>query len=138
MLRPCCRYPQQHYYFLVCVFSPSCPIIDLQYFTLALYRHAPSTALQDASSQRVVINLLCSDEQAMCGLTDLVSSCLSKASSASSRSTSSGQQHQPFLRASLFTGVPPTIRFYTKGTKGKNKCIHSSQKYHPVSVLGTG
>ncbi|EYB97778.1 hypothetical protein Y032_0137g2017 [Ancylostoma ceylanicum] len=57
------------------------------------------------------------DEQTMCGLTDLVSSCLSKASGGHSR-TSSAQQPQPFLRASLFTGIPPTIRFYTKGTKG--------------------
>ncbi|EPB77465.1 Tubulin-tyrosine ligase family protein [Ancylostoma ceylanicum] len=57
-----------------------------------------------------------SDEQTMCGLTDLVSSCLSKASGGHSR-TSSAQQPQPFLRASLFTGIPPTIRFYTKGTK---------------------
>lgn len=77
------------------------------------------------------------DEQAMCGLTDLVSSCLSKASSASSRSTSSGQQHQPFLRASLFTGVPPTIRFYTKGTKvtKPNKKITSRLTWCHNSLL---
>ncbi|KJH53062.1 Tubulin-tyrosine ligase family protein [Dictyocaulus viviparus] len=52
----------------------------------------------------------------MCGLTDLVSSCLSKANNNRNR-VNSTQQTQPFLRASLFTGIPPTIRFYTKGTK---------------------
>ncbi|KAJ1349578.1 hypothetical protein KIN20_005169 [Parelaphostrongylus tenuis] len=57
------------------------------------------------------------DERAMCGLTDLVSSCLSKTGNGRSRSNSNTQQLQPFLRASLFTGIPPTIRFYTKGTK---------------------
>ncbi|CAB3402748.1 unnamed protein product [Caenorhabditis bovis] len=78
----------------------------------------------------------------MCGLSELVTSCLTsskrlngedeeeevdcptssnavlcngkrKTSSSSSTPTTA----QPFLRASQFTGVPPTIRFYTKGTK---------------------
>ncbi|CAI4229145.1 unnamed protein product [Auanema sp. JU1783] len=49
------------------------------------------------------------DEKSMCGLSDLVSSCLSK--------NRSSIETEPFLRSSLFTGVQPTIRFYTKGTK---------------------
>lgn len=76
----------------------------------------------------------------MCGLSDLVSSCLS--SSKSSRQQTQSKNNgdttiaslkvthstplcntkndctsAPFLKASQFTNVPPTIRFYTKGTK---------------------
>ncbi|CAI2347509.1 unnamed protein product [Caenorhabditis sp. 36 PRJEB53466] len=78
------------------------------------------------------------DEQRMCGLTELVTSCLSSKSSrdeeeeqeeseespiASKKgprglcSSKRNDNIQPFLRTSQFTNVPPTIRFYTKGTK---------------------
>ncbi|GMT19416.1 hypothetical protein PFISCL1PPCAC_10713 [Pristionchus fissidentatus] len=73
----------------------------------------------------------------MCGLSELVSSCLSSSKSrARSRSTSPNgdtkeeykgslsdgvdgrsDKSQPFLRSSQFSNVPPTVRFYTKGTK---------------------
>ncbi|KAK6743382.1 hypothetical protein RB195_010562 [Necator americanus] len=72
----------------------------------------------------------------MCGLSDLVSSCLSKASGSGNR-LSTAQQPQPFLRASLFTGIPPTIRFYTKGTKVSkpNKKITSRLTWCHNSLL---
>uniref|UniRef100_A0A1I7X7F1 DM13 domain-containing protein n=1 Tax=Heterorhabditis bacteriophora TaxID=37862 RepID=A0A1I7X7F1_HETBA len=50
------------------------------------------------------------DDKGMCGLTDLVSNCLSK-------TNRPAVQPQPFLRTSLFTGIPPTVNFYVKGTK---------------------
>ncbi|KAK6743379.1 hypothetical protein RB195_010562 [Necator americanus] len=76
------------------------------------------------------------DEHTMCGLSDLVSSCLSKASGSGNR-LSTAQQPQPFLRASLFTGIPPTIRFYTKGTKVSkpNKKITSRLTWCHNSLL---
>ncbi|CAI5444719.1 unnamed protein product [Caenorhabditis angaria] len=96
------------------------------------------------------------DEKRMCGLSDLVTSCLSSSKSSiipssssssisrndplilsdpnetptSSTSASSASQSNilcgknkekkntnPFLKSSQFSGVEPTIRFYTKGTK---------------------
>ncbi|CAD6185802.1 unnamed protein product [Caenorhabditis auriculariae] len=84
------------------------------------------------------------DDTGMCGLTELVHACLAKSSSSTSNDENhmvygtfpiiagslcnasamsrllagtANSSTQPFLRGSLFTGVPPTIRFYTKGTK---------------------
>ncbi|PAV63501.1 hypothetical protein WR25_07675 [Diploscapter pachys] len=89
----------------------------------------------------------------MCGLTELVSSCLAKTRSApsgpsshlcsindglpSASSSQNSKDPQPFLHASLFTGVPSTIKFYTKGTKvtKPNKKISSRLTWCYNSLL---
>ncbi|EGT33722.1 hypothetical protein CAEBREN_32149 [Caenorhabditis brenneri] len=89
-----------------------------------------------------------SDEQRMCGLSELVTSCLTssrqksfddnddveidivgtlkKSKTKKNKSKvicphanvkKENGNSSPFLKSSLFTDVPPTIRFYTKGTK---------------------
>lgn len=80
----------------------------------------PGSSSSQTSGDNEEVN---GDEAAtMCGLTDLVSQCLtggakSRASSAQIGIVSGTNEPQPFLRSSLFSNIPPTVRFYTKGTK---------------------
>ncbi|CAJ0931373.1 unnamed protein product, partial [Mesorhabditis belari] len=56
----------------------------------------------------------------MCGLTEMVAQCLSgngKKNNENQTASSSQTDPQPFLRSSFFTHIPPTVRFYTKGTR---------------------
>ncbi|KAF8359016.1 ttll-4, partial [Pristionchus pacificus] len=105
--------------------------------TLFFHTSIPLSSLSILQSDLSLHCLLSSDDHnGMCGLSELVSSCLSASKSSrdsspdqrttkdntesigdTGSSNGSTEKTQPFFRCSQFSNVPPTVRFYTKGTK---------------------